>query len=102
VHQPSVTASKDSANFDSIDRLLDNILHIPVGTHLFDLYACPNPKAVPHLEKLQPISCVMSTFNMVSSAPNDGLFFKHQCKEEDFMFNKQEWKEVTKATRSAP
>jgi hypothetical protein len=98
VHQPSATASKDSANFNSFDRFLDDVVHIQAGTHLFDLYACPDPKAVPHPEKLQRIGRVTSTSDMVSSAPNDGLFFKHQRKEEDFMF-KPEWKEDTKATQ---
>lgn len=82
------TATRKS--MDSFDRFLDDVLHIPVGTHLFDIFCCPDPRSATDPSKLQRIGKVMSTTRMLRSAPNDGLFFRHQKKEEDFE-KRPEW-----------
>lgn len=77
---------------DSFDRFLDDVLSIPANTHLFDVFACPDPRSVPDPSKLQRIGRIMSTCDMMPSSHQDGLFFKHQRKEEDFVL-KPDWKE---------
>uniref|UniRef100_A0A7S4JE02 Uncharacterized protein n=1 Tax=Odontella aurita TaxID=265563 RepID=A0A7S4JE02_9STRA len=71
----------DELEFDSF---LDDADSAPEGTILFDLFACPDPASVPDPTKLQRIGRVVSTSEMVQSRPDDGLFFRHQRKEEDY------------------
>lgn len=92
--KPAVTQTfaRHNANDESFDTFLDDMVTVPVGTHLFDLFACPYPTAVPDPSKLQRIGKIVSTSGMVKSPPNDGLFFKHQRKEEDYIF-RPDWKQ---------
>jgi hypothetical protein len=80
----STPASSKDAFADSFDAFLDDTLMTPVGTCLFDVFACPDPLDVPDPSKLQRIGRITTTSKMIQSAPNDGLFFRHQKKEEDY------------------
>lgn len=73
------------------DSFLDGIVHLPVDTVLYDLYASPDPLSVTDGTKLQRIGRLVSTSEMILSPPNDGLFFRHQKKDEDFTL-KPHWK----------
>lgn len=79
---------RNSATFDSF---IDEVTTIPVGTTLFDLYASPDPESVGDPSRIQRIGRIMTTSEMISSAPTDGIFFRHQIKEEDFEL-RPEWK----------
>lgn len=70
---------------------LDDLQKIPPGTVLYDLFASPDPLSVADGSKLQRIGQIVSTSEMIFSPPNDGLFFRHQNKDEDFKL-KPEWK----------
>mmetsp|Transcript_36996 Transcript_36996/g.89892 ORF Transcript_36996/g.89892 Transcript_36996/m.89892 type:complete len:245 (+) Transcript_36996:383-1117(+) len=72
-------------------RFLDEVLDIPAGTHLYDLFASPDPLSVADGRKLQRIGRIVTTSEMIPSIPSDGLFFRHQKKDEDFQF-KPHWK----------
>lgn len=85
----------DAALVDSFDAFLDGVLSTPVGTVLFDVFACPDPFAVPDPSKLQRIGRVTTTSKMIQSAPSDGLFFRHQKKEEDYAL-KPGWRQALK------
>mmetsp|Transcript_11290 Transcript_11290/g.15189 ORF Transcript_11290/g.15189 Transcript_11290/m.15189 type:complete len:373 (-) Transcript_11290:296-1414(-) len=75
----------------SFDSFIDDLQSTPVGTPLFDLFACPEPSSVPDPTKLQRIGRVITTSEIVTSDPYDGLFFRHQRKEEDFEL-RPEWR----------
>jgi len=81
---------------DSFDIFLDNVLSTPVGTVLFDVFACPDPNIVPYASKLQRIGRITTTSRMIQSAPDDGLFFRHQKKEEDYDL-RPSWRQALKA-----
>lgn len=68
----------------SFDNFLDSVLNLPSGAVLFDLFACADPKDSPDPTKLQRIGRITSTSPMLPSNPNDGIFFKHQKKEDDY------------------
>ena len=76
--------SNDTAFEDSFDEFLDRALHVPVGTVLYDVFACPEPEDVPDSSKLQRIGRLSTTSPMIQSSSTDGLFFRHQRKEEDY------------------
>lgn len=84
--KPTVEQSfvREDVEGDPFDRFMDDMGAIPVGTHLFDVFACPTPSDVPDASRLQRIGRIVSTSEMVPSPPNDGLFFRHQRKEEDY------------------
>jgi len=63
---------------------------IPVETQLFDVYTCPTPQDVADPSRLQRIGRIVTTSTFISSSPDDGLFFKHQAKEEDYAL-RPEW-----------
>ena len=75
----------------AFDHFLDKVLTVPAGTALFDLYACADPHDVPDPSKLQRIGRISTTSSMLASVPNDGIFFKHQKKEDDYHL-RPEWK----------
>eukprot|EP00980_Cylindrotheca_fusiformis_P003611 scaffold812_cov124-Cylindrotheca_fusiformis.AAC.3 len=83
------TANKQDKPTESF---LDGIMNLPSGTVLYDLFASPDPLSVADGTKLQRIGRLVSTSEMIFSPPNDGLFFRHQKKDEDFRF-KPHWKE---------
>jgi hypothetical protein len=65
---------------------------IKAGTVLFDVYVMPDPALVfaqPNAG-IQKIGEIVSTSDMMPSLKNDGLFFKHQLKEEDYAL-RPEW-----------
>jgi hypothetical protein len=95
----STPASSKDAFADSFDAFLDDTLMTPVGTCLFDVFACPDPLDVPDPSKLQRIGRITTTSKMIQSAPNDGLFFRHQKKEEDYDL-RPSWREALKAQAS--
>jgi hypothetical protein len=75
-----------------MDSFLDGIMKLPSGTVLYDLFASPDPLSVADGAKLQRIGRIVSTSEMILSPANDGLFFRHQRKDEDFKF-KPHWKD---------
>lgn len=83
---------EDTSASEALDSFLDDVQDIPKGTTLFDLYASPNPLSVATPDKLQRIGRLVSTSTMQMSPQDDGLFFRHQKKDEDFAL-RPEWKE---------
>jgi len=95
--RPRLNVSFEDDQFaDSFDGFLDKFLHMPVGTVLFDIFACPKPIDVPDPSKLQRIGRITITSEIVQSAPDDGLFFRHQKKEEDYDL-RPDWPEALQA-----
>lgn len=91
--QPSVDQKeKSKRNFQTFDSFIDETTHIPIGTTVFEIFAVPDPEAVGDPTRLERIGRVVTTSSMIQSAPTDGLAFRHQIKEDDFMM-KPEWKE---------
>ena len=86
---PSSASSSSTSQFDAF---LTDMESIPPGTALFDLYACPDPESVPDPSRLERIGRITSTSNMIPSHPDDGLFFRHQRKEEDYAL-RPEWRD---------
>ena len=84
--------SKKSEPFDNF---LDDLKTIEPGTTLFDLFACPEPNAVPDPTRLFRIGRIVTVSEMLPSPPNDNLFFRHQRKEDDFAL-RPGWKADTK------
>lgn len=90
------TVSTTEAAAASFDSFLDFCLNeIPEETHLFDLYACPTPQAVVDPSQLQRIGRIVTTSKFIASSPKDGLFFKHQVKEDDYAL-RPDWPEALK------
>jgi hypothetical protein len=83
---------EDSDMLEPLDSFLDDMLNIPAGTVLYDLFASPDPLSVTNVKKLQRIGRLVSTSTMQMSPQDDGLFFRHQKKDEDFAL-RPEWKE---------
>lgn len=82
VHEAELPSAADDK--DSFDIFLDQTLRTPEGTALFDLFAVETPGDVPDASKLQRIGVITTMSPMVESGPSDGLFFRHQRKEEDY------------------
>jgi hypothetical protein len=83
--RPRYTAQhKTNAEEDSFDSFLDEVLAIPAGTVLFDVFACPDPQSALDPTKLQRIGRITVTSEMIKSAPHDKLFFRHEKKENDY------------------
>jgi hypothetical protein len=91
----TTTSSADAA----FDGFLDQVLHIEPGTVLFDVYACPDPMSVadPTSQQhvLQRIGRITTTTRMLPSGPADGMFFRHQLKEDDYTL-RPGWKQALK------
>lgn len=77
----------------AFDQFLDKVLTVPAGTALFDLFTCADPHDVPDPSKLQRIGRITTTSHMLASVPNDGVFFKHQKKEDDYHL-RPDWKQA--------
>ena len=80
-------ANRQPKNVDEgqrFDNFIDDLLKIPCGSILFDIYACPDPSSALDPEAVQRIGRITTTSEMMTSHPDDGLFFRHQKKEEDF------------------
>eukprot|EP00555_Chaetoceros_dichaeta_P005640 CAMPEP_0198260020 /NCGR_PEP_ID=MMETSP1447-20131203/9066_1 /TAXON_ID=420782 /ORGANISM="Chaetoceros dichaeta, Strain CCMP1751" /LENGTH=417 /DNA_ID=CAMNT_0043947563 /DNA_START=75 /DNA_END=1328 /DNA_ORIENTATION=- len=82
------------------DSFLNDLLSIPNGSTLYNIFACPNPSSVLDATKLQRIGKIVSTSDMITSDPTDGLFFRHQKKEEDYAL-RPEWKKEVQAQCSS-
>jgi hypothetical protein len=78
------TEEEDNSTSEALDSFLDDVQQIPAGTTLYDLFASPDPLSVTNVSKLQRIGRLVSTSPMHSSPQDDGLFFRHQKKDEDF------------------
>ena len=81
---------EDNGMLEPLDSFLDDMLSIPPGTVLYDLFASPDPLSVMNVNKLQRIGRLISTSTMQMSPHDDGLFFRHQKKDEDFAL-RPEW-----------
>lgn len=86
------SGSKEAEPFD---KFLDDLGQIEPGTVLFDIYACPEPKAIPDPARLERIGRIVTVSELIPSPPNDNLFFRHQRKEADFAL-RPEWPSQTK------
>lgn len=95
--QVTTTANTKQGEFtkDAFDAFIDDALEIPVGTVLFDVFACPHPALVSDPTSLQRIGKITTTSETIPSSPHDGLFFRHQRKEEDYELRPQ-WKQHLK------
>jgi hypothetical protein len=82
--EPVVAAKTQPKRVKKGDSFLDDILDIPVGTVLYDIFASPDPLSVGDGKKLQRIGRIVTTSEMIESTPDDGLFFRHQRKDEDY------------------
>jgi hypothetical protein len=89
-------SSGDNAD-TAFDGFLDKVMAVQTGKKLFDLYACRNPNDVPDASKLERIGSIYTTSEMLPSKANDGVFFKHQKKEDDYDL-RPGWREALKAT----
>eukprot|EP00977_Amphora_coffeiformis_P010361 scaffold2418_cov175-Amphora_coffeaeformis.AAC.17 len=89
------TEDADSA----FDHFLDRVLQVRAGTILFDVYACADPHDVPDPSKLQRIGRIITTSAMLPSVPSDGIFFKHQKKEDDYQL-RPTWREALQSNIS--
>lgn len=87
------TGIREDTDFD---HFLDDVIDIPLGSTLFDIFVCPEPSSALDGSKIQRIGKIVTTSEIVKSSPEDGLFFRHQKKEEDFDLC-PEWKNQVKA-----
>eukprot|EP00593_Proboscia_inermis_P014733 CAMPEP_0171298656 /NCGR_PEP_ID=MMETSP0816-20121228/7441_1 /TAXON_ID=420281 /ORGANISM="Proboscia inermis, Strain CCAP1064/1" /LENGTH=285 /DNA_ID=CAMNT_0011773867 /DNA_START=77 /DNA_END=934 /DNA_ORIENTATION=- len=90
------TSSEEEESSRDFDGFVHDLMKVPSGSVLFDLFACPTPHSALDAKKIQRIGRIVSTSEMIMSCPNDGLFFRHQKKEEDLEL-RPEWKEEVKA-----
>jgi hypothetical protein len=54
---------------DAFHEFLDEALEIPVGTVLYDVFACPHPAVASESNKLQRIGQIVTSSPPVSSSP---------------------------------
>jgi hypothetical protein len=97
---PQATGTATTSSADAaFDGFLDQVLHIEPGTVLFDVYACPDPMSVADptspQQVLQRIGRITTTTRMLPSGPADGMFFRHQLKEDDYTL-RPGWKQALK------
>lgn len=85
IMKPVVSLQHDTPSAaDSFDTFLDQSLKIPSETHLYDIFACPEPSMATDPSKLQRIGKITTSSEMKLSTASDGLFFRHQKKEHDY------------------
>lgn len=89
----------NSDDFENFDGFINDLLEIQSGSVLFDIFVCPTPSCALESSKIQRIGRIVSTSEMIPSTPNDGLFFRHQKREDDYEL-RPEWREQAKATCS--
>ncbi|CAB9516848.1 expressed unknown protein [Seminavis robusta] len=85
------TKGDKKKKFATFDSFIDEVTHIPVGTTLFDIYASPDPESVGDPTRIQRIGRITTTSEMIPSSPHDGLYFRHEVKEQDYDL-RPEWK----------
>lgn len=73
------------------DVFVDDLRSIPPQSIIYDVFASPDPKSVADPSKLQRIGRIVTTSEVIDSPTDDGLFFRHQNKDEDFLL-RPEWK----------
>lgn len=81
------------------DAFLDTLRSIPSGTVLYDIFASPDPLSVVDSKALQRIGRIVTTSQMKVSPPDDGLFFRHQRKDDDFAL-RPHWEKYLKTAVS--
>jgi hypothetical protein len=91
--------SQNDDDYETFDEFIEDLLEIPSGSVLFDIYACPTPSCALDPARIQRIGHIRSTTEMIPSTPHDGLFFRHQVKEEDYEL-RPEWRNQVKSTCS--
>jgi len=69
---------------DPFVAFIEDALKIPVGTVLYDIYASVNPQVADDPTKLQRIGRLVTQSEIIISGPDDGVFFRHQKKEDDY------------------
>ena len=75
---------EENGEEDSFDVFIHKTLNVPSGTKLFDVFCCPAPSDALDASLLERIGTITSTSEFIRSSPNDGVFFRHQRKEEDY------------------
>ena len=70
--------------FDRLDSSMDDLSSIPIGTVIYDIFASPDPLSVGDGTKLQRIGQIRTSSEMMESLSDDGLFFRHQKKDDDY------------------
>ena len=71
---------------------VDDLIQIPIGTILYEVFCIKDPKRMDEVEKIGFIKTVSV---VMRSGGDSGIFFKHQKREEDFEI-KSEWGEWRK------
>jgi hypothetical protein len=89
------TSTTNGRNFSTFDSFIDEVTTIPIGTTLYDIFASPDPDSVGDPWRIQRIGRIVTTSEMIPSDPTDGIFYRHQVKEEDFQL-KPTWEEDMK------
>lgn len=92
VVEEKTQSKQDEKQVEKLDSFLDDILDIPAGTVLYDIFASPDPLSVGDGKKLQRIGRIVTTSETIESTPDDGLFFRHQRKDEDYQL-RPHWKD---------
>lgn len=83
--KPTVGEKKRCSTSHGESSFVDDMKALPIGTILYDVFASPDPLSVMDPRKLQRIGRLVSTSEMMPSPSNDGLIFRHQVKDEDFI-----------------
>jgi len=96
VYNLSKDVDVDVEEEEKFDAFIDDLLAIPSGSVLFDMYACPDPSSALESKSIQRIGRITSISAMMPSQPDDGVFFRHQKKEEDFNL-RPHWREEVNA-----
>jgi len=76
---PAAELSGDVAG-GGFEGFIEQIVSVKAGSHLYDIYACPQPQDAAAAGTLVKLGRIVTTTDFVPSS-SDGLFFKHQRKE---------------------
>jgi hypothetical protein len=90
VLQPIINTTEPWHKPGGNSNFVNQICAVPVNTPIYDMYACPAPSSATIGGKLLKLGTITTTSSFHHSGPTDGLFFKHQKKEEDYCVH-PEW-----------
>eukprot|EP00439_Symbiodinium_sp_Y106_P085558 s254_g28.t4 len=86
-----------------LPKSLQHMLHLPAGTTLYEVYACPSPGAAFESGWLQLIGRIISASKFIPEPASESLHqlrFRHQRKEEDYVL-RPEWLQELNGGHSA-
>ena len=98
---PVVTTNHGEAPPPPPSSFIQQILQIPPNSTIYDLYASPTPESVDDASQLQRIGRLVTTSEFIPSPGNDGLFFRHQKKDEDLDLRPQ-WRSTLQQRIQVP